>query len=146
MGDSRFLEDMVRSCEGRGEDRDEPGAVHGHPRSGAVGIELDVERSHVGIESDAWSDAVALAEGVVDGGILVTDGKLRTDCAFKIWDFSDIPSSKAGWVAVVSTLFSALGSVEVAMEVHLFTGVILVDGLTTSFDVVDAVLDRVDTP
>jgi hypothetical protein len=59
-------------------------------------------------------------------------------------DFCDVPRREAAGIAVVATSNVALSAVQISVEIKLFTRVVLVDRLTTSLDVVNAVLDAVD--
>jgi len=56
---------------------------------------------------------------------------------------SYVPSSKARWVAEILARDIAR-SVQESMVVQLLTGIVLVDGLATSLEIIHAVLDRVD--
>lgn len=58
-----------------------PRSVHGHPRGSAIGVELDVERSHMRLESKPGSNSVVLAESVVDSCVLISNSKLLTNHA-----------------------------------------------------------------
>jgi hypothetical protein len=91
------------------------------------------------------SDAVISAKGVVDGRILITYGEVGASLqAVAVRDLCDVPCCEATWVAVVSTSNVAFSAVQIPVEVELFTRVVLVDRLTTSLDIVHAVLDAVD--
>jgi hypothetical protein len=98
--------------------------MHRHPRGCAVGVELDVERSHVGSEGEPGSNTVVLAERVVDSCVLISDGELLSRHAIVVRDLRDIPSSKAGRISVVASLHVGRSPIQVAMEVHLLARVL----------------------
>lgn len=82
---------------------------------------------------------------IIDRTILVINRKLTSDSQVTIQRyFAHIPNGEAIWIAVVATLRSVFGSVEVAMEVQLLAGVVLVYILAGTVEVVDGVLNGVD--
>lgn len=94
------------------------------------------------LEGEPRSDILITAVLVVDGVVLAADGKLR---AYRdilvVWDLRDVPSGIACWVAIVATLLLVLSAVEVSVEIHLFSGIVLIDQFSASLEIVDAVLD-----
>lgn len=97
------------------------------------------------LEGQTRGNSVVLAESVVERRVLLADRDLRSYLdVLVIWDLVDVPRSKARWVAVVAALLVGLRAVEIAVEVHLLSGVVLVDAFAGSVEVVDAVFHRVD--
>ena len=119
--------------------------MEGHPSGCSIAVELDVQRCHVRLKSQSRRFSVVSAEGIVDGGILVSNCELRPDVnAFVVRDLADVPGSVATRVPIVAALTLKFSSVEVAVEVHFLAGVVLMDVLARSFKVIHTVLDRVD--
>lgn len=120
--------------------------MRSYPGGGTAGIELDVQWGHVGGKRKSGGYTLFLAKGVVDGSVLISDSKLRANFAFKVWDFSSIPRSEAQRVAVVFAQHRIVRVVEGAMVVHLLAGIVFVNCLAVSLNVVDTVLQRVYSP
>ena len=105
-----------------------PAAVEGDPSGGAGGVEENVEGSHVGLERQARGLSVdGAAHGVVVGAVDGVDGELLADGARVVRDDGWIPRCEALRVAEVTALVGRVGPVEVAEEIHLFGGIVLVD-------------------
>jgi hypothetical protein len=99
MGCSRFLITMleIEILERIWRGMRLPRAMHGDPCGSAIGIELDIERSHMGSESESRSDAVVAAERVIKSRVLVSDSKLLARHATVVWDLRDVPGSEDGY-------------------------------------------------
>lgn len=122
-----------------------PRSVHSYPCCSAVGIELDIEGGIVSLEGKTGGNTVVLAKSVIDGCVLVSDGELLANFTIEIGDLRDIPGCEAGRVSVIYILNVACCFIEEAMEIHFLAGIVFIDELATSHDVVDAVFYRVDT-
>ena len=96
-------------------------------------------------KGEPWSLMVVLTECIVDGSVLITDSKLGTDLyTLVLGDLADIPGGEARRVSKVGCSMVRIGGVEEAVVVHLFTWVVLVNVLSFSFEVVHAVLHRIN--
>lgn len=119
--------------------------MHGYPSSSTVCVELDIQWRHMSIKGNPWGYMTGLAKRIIDRSVLIANGKLRSSGSLKVWNFGSVPCSKAGRVTIILTLQKARSPVQVAVEVQLFSGVVLVDCLATPLDIVDAIFNRVDT-
>lgn len=97
------------------------------------------------LEGQSWRDVVVSTIPVIHSVVLSTDGKLRAyRYALVVRNLGHIPCCIAGRVAVVAALLLICSPVEIPMEIHLFSGVVLVDEFSASLKVIDTVLDGVD--
>lgn len=119
--------------------------MEGHPGRRTVVVELDVQRCLMGLEGQTRCDPVFSAEGIIDRGVLIPNGDL---CAhldvFVVRNFAHVPSRETSWIAVVAALLVRFCAIEVTVEVHLLTRIVLMDALTRAIEIIDAIFDRVD--
>lgn len=96
-------------------------------------------------ESQPRRDAIVLADVIVRGAIWVTNRELsaRHDPVVA-GNRANVPSRETDWVTIVLALSTVRGSIQVAVEVHLFARVVLVNIFAETHDVVYAVLYAVD--
>lgn len=60
-----------------------------------------------------------------------------------VWYYAWHPGRKAIRIAIVGALRCVLGTIEIAMEIHLFARIVFVDVLAVTHDLIHRVLDRV---
>ena len=108
-------------------------------------IEFDIVRRHMCLKRQSRPRRLFLTVSIIDRTVLNIYRKLTSNSQIVVHRYlAHIPSGDTLRVAVVATLWSVFGSVEVAMEVQFLAGIVLVDVLAGTVKVVDGVLDGVD--
>lgn len=108
-------------------------------------IEFDIIRCRMCLKCQSRPRRLCLTVCIIDRTILVITRKLTPNSQITIQRYlAHVPNGETIRIAVVTTLWSVFGSVEVAMEVQLLTGIVLVYILAGTVEVVDGVLNGVD--
>ena len=108
-------------------------------------IELDIIRCRMCLKGQSRPRRLFLAVCIIDRTIPFINRKLTSNSQVTIQRYlTDIPNGEAIRIAVIATLWSVFGSVEVAMEVQLLTGIVLVDISAGTVEVVDGILHGID--
>ena len=116
--------------------------MKGNPSFIPAVIELDIIRCRMCLQSQSRRGRLFLTVCIIDRTILVINRKLTSNSQVTIQRYlTHIPNGEAVRIAVVATLWSVFGSVEVAMEVQLLTGIVLVYILAGTVEIVDGVLN-----
>ena len=114
----------------RGGMKDIPRPVEGDPRCRPIAIKFDIQRCGVCRKCETWRNMVVPTEGVIESAILFSNCELRPNLNFGIiWNLGHVPCSIALWVSVIATLLGSLRAVQVPVEVHLLSRIVLVDVL-----------------
>jgi hypothetical protein len=111
---------------------------------GAILGELNIKRGNVGLEGQAGCNVVGVA-GLVAQGTALCPRKLVT--SLEITQLREVlggPNSIAVGVTIVAALVLG-GAVEPAVKVEFLTGVVLMNVLAETGDLVNGVLNRPDT-
>lgn len=95
-------------------------------------------------KGDSRRDSIVGTKGVIDRCVLIPNSELNPSCTAEIRNLADVPCRETGWVAIVPALNSRIGSVQIAMEVHLLARIVLIDHLTIPGNVVNRILDGID--
>lgn len=108
-------------------------------------IVLDIIWCRMCLKGQSRPRRLFLTVCIIDRTIPVINRKLTSNSQVTIRRYlTHVPNGEAIRIALVPTLWSVFGSVEVAVEIQLLTGIVLVDILAGTIEVVDGVLDGVD--
>ena len=123
---------------------DLPAAMKSDPGVVAAVVEGEIQGSHVALESQPRRGLLGAVDVVV-GGVHVPDGELAADGQVAtLRQVARDPGSEAERISVIAALGGVFRPVEVAVEVHFFAGIVLVDVLTVARGIIDGVFDRED--
>ena len=118
-----------------------------HPRCSPINVELDIQWSPVCLECQSGGYGGTITNRVVDSSILVSDRKRTSDCQIAIVRYlADVPNRVASGIPKILALGVIVCTVQIAVEVHLLTRVILVDVLTITRDIIRSVLNTEYAP
>ena len=118
--------------------------MEGDPSFGVTVFELDIQGRHVSLEGQSRGRLLC-AIRVIDGVVRGTDGKLTANSQVGARrNFARDPSCEAIWITVVRPL-GGVGVVDKgAMKIELFAGVIFVNVLAVTRNLIRGIFDRVN--
>ena len=118
-----------------------------YPRCSAVIVEFDIQWSPMRWECQSSGYGGTITNLVVDSSILISDRKRTSSCQIAIvWYLANVPNSMTSGISKILALSVVGCTVQIAMEVHLFPRIILMDVLTITRDIVSTVLNAEDAP